>query len=177
MHEPRIGLDLRSFTGFVDTLHALRELTGAFAEDRKALAHIFFYVAIPYLPQAVIAECAKLPKEQRELYEKWIQVNFPQVPAQDQAKVDARTEELLRHHTNQTDCRTLAEAEVFKLDALLTYDADFTQRLGSGSASNPQVKVITPRAYWADLAVPHDAPLKHEPDWLNPLRGQSWWRW
>lgn len=175
MSGKNVGLDSQCFSYLLDALSNLQEPTDALAEERKALVRIWFYRDVFYLSETVVSECARIRQiDRRELHENWRQVLFLDPPIQNRAEVDARTSYLLQFHPKENDCRVLAEAEDIGLDALLTYDRNFRNRLGSKSGT---VKVTSPSEYWASLGVLKGAQPRMVPRYDNPLSKQSWWVW
>lgn len=176
MHEPKVGLDSQCFSYLLDAIDGIEEPTDQLAQERKALIRAWLYMpGTFYLPETVVAECAKIRRaERRELHDSFRQTLFLDLPVQNRAGVESRTKFLLRFHPRQNDCRVLAEAEDLGLDTLLTYDWDFRQRLAPKSTA---VAVTTPGDYWARLGVAKGSSPKTTPHKTNPLSKQSWWRW
>ncbi|MFH1674448.1 MAG: type II toxin-antitoxin system VapC family toxin [Pseudomonadota bacterium] len=174
--EPKVGLDSQCLSYLLDAINGIGEPTDELADERKALIRVWFYTpGTFYLSETVVAECGRIRNiSRRELHESFVQVLFLDPPVQYRVLVGSRVSALLAIHPMANDCRVLAEAEDLELDALLTYDKTFLQRLAPASLT---VALVTPAVYWARLGIPKGARPETVPHNRNPLSKESWWRW
>jgi hypothetical protein len=80
--------------------------------------------------------------------------------------VTARARALQAHHSDEDDCRAVAEAEVAGAVWFLSFDTDLLARL----APHTTLALMKPSEYWPTLGIPRGA----EPGAPNPLASKSW---
>lgn len=80
-----------------------------------------------------------------------------------------------KHHQgrkNKDDCNILAEAELNKIDVLLTNDNAFQKNLKTFITT---VNILKPSEFWKTLNIPQGADLVIIPHPTNPLYLKKWW--
>ncbi len=175
-NESRVGLDSQCLSYLLDSIEDISEPTGSFAEEKRALLHLWFYKqGTFFLTETVISEVSQIRNiDRREFHESFIHTLFLDYPVRDLAAVQARALQFEAYHPGSSDCRILAEAEELRLDFVLTYDHRFWNRLSNSSGTT---KLMKPLAYWANLGIPKGTEPVTVPHHTNPLSKQSWWRW
>ena len=172
----KIGFDSQCLSFLIDATQGISEPTDPLAQEKVALYRTYLYSSrVPYVTPTVSVECARIKDvDRRELHDQYVCVLLNECQIDDEDHVKTRALELGKHHDGDLDCRILAEAEEAELNALLTYDRVFLNRL-KGIAS--AVSLVRPTDHWASLNIPRGAQPKRRPDITNPLAGQTWWRW
>jgi len=85
----------------------------------------------------------------------------------------ARSSVLAAHHRDEQDCRIVAEAEIVRAPALLTFDKRLKKHLQEHSG----VKILYPTEQWSELNIPRGTRPRWTPATGNPLANQVFWRW
>lgn len=171
-----IGLDSQCLSYLIDAMQGVSEPTDDLAEEKKALYRIYLYLPNTfYYTPTVLNECAAIKnKDRRKIHDSYLGASFEEITITDSNAVKRLTNQYAKYHSGIKDCRVLAEAEIGRLDVLLTYDGPFLKHLGNRSNN---VSLITPSKMWADLNLPVGAEAHKLPKPSNPLSRQSWWRW
>lgn len=147
----------------------------AVAQERVAALRIFLYHDMIIIPPTVVREFTGISNpDRRKEHELFAHVHLIEPDHLDPAKVDALASYYYGIHPSMNDCRILAEAELLRIDFLLTYDADLLKSLGR----RPGYPVLaTPSWFWRFLKIPRGASPKWTPHSTHPLFGTVWWRW
>jgi predicted nucleic acid-binding protein len=174
--ERRIALDSQCVSYLVDAVVGVSEPTDPLKDEKIALIRLWFYSSETYyVTETVIRECYRIESASRkEQHERFIEPLLMDLPIQHKSVVDDRTRELSSYHSDLDDCRILAECEDLDLDVLITFDQRFLGRLGNVTID---MTLMTPTAYWTQLAIPRGAIMRQVPHYSNPLSQQTWWRW
>ena len=91
----------------------------------------------------------------------------------DNSQVMQYAKQYANFHSQQKDCRILAQAEVAGLDFLLTFDQEFLDKLQDKTQS---VCLSEPSNYLERLNIIAGSKPKLIPDNLNPLSAMDWWK-
>lgn len=145
------------------------------AQERVAALRIFLYHDIIIVPPTVAREFRNIadPSRRKE-HELFAHVHLIETDHLDPAKVDALARYYYGLHPSMNDCRIVAEAELLRVDFLLTRDADLINRLGH----RPGYPVLaTPSWFWRFMKIPRGASPKWTPHPTHPLSQTDWWRW
>lgn len=95
-------------------------------------------------------------------------------PAPDPADVDRLKQDYLPYHNKENDCKILTEAEIGKINVLLTNDDTFYKRIHKRTKS---IKLMKATEFWDSLKIPKGSRSKNKPREDNPLYNKDWWRW
>jgi hypothetical protein len=76
-------------------------------------------------------------------------------------------------HSDEEDCRIVAEAELLEASWLVMFDKKLRRRLDR----NARVALRYPSELWNELGIPRGTKPLFEPHPENPLIGESFWRW
>jgi hypothetical protein len=170
-----VGVDSNCLSFLIDALEGIEKPTDALADQKIALARIFFYGVPLFTTRTVKNECEDIPDPvRRAKHHSWIMTHFGTLPIRvPPEEIARRAERLHVSHRKPKDCTVLAEAEVTHLAVLLTYDDKFVRRLDGKS----NVLLMKPLPYWESLNIEKGTKPRWEPDYVNPLVHQSWWLW
>lgn len=171
-----VGIDSQCLSYLIDAFEGIEEPKDPLAEERIALARVFFYSHFAQcVTPTVVAECMEIVSdERRETHQSWIRTQFSECRIVNPLRVDERTKEFFAFHRKHNDCQILAEAEDSGLSVLLTYDSRFLSKLSSKSTL---VRLSRPSQFWAGLEIPRGTEPKWTPYHGNPLGKQQWWLW
>ncbi len=144
------------------------------ARERVAAFRVFLYHPIIAMVPTVTREVHGIPdsawRNEHELFRK---VHFVDIPL-DPAKVDALASYYRSLHRDMDDCRVVAEAELWRMDFLLTFDDDLMKHL---SHRTGYVVLATPSWFWHFMKVLPGTPPTWTPHPTHPLYQATWWRW
>jgi len=171
-----MGADSNCLSFIIDAFEGIEKPTDSLAEQKIALARIFFYTYETFFTTPTVkAECDRISDPvRRAKHESWILTHFGTLPVHvPPDAIDRRAQYFHQFHPKQRDCMILAEAEATQLAILLSFDFNFVDRLAGKSA----VRLIKPLDYWTELDIPKGAQPKKVPHPTNPLVAYEWWRW
>jgi len=144
------------------------------ADERVAAYRLFLHEAALSIVPTVSGEIEAIPKlKAREAHIALRDVHLVEILGLDEGAVQKRTEELLRYHPKEKDCRIVAEAELGGLMILLTFDRELLKNLGGKT----QLYLVSPSERWRQLQIPYGTPPQWAPHPSNPLYKALWWRW
>lgn len=176
---PLIALDSQAFTFLI------RANSGSYdpTTDDPDLAaeHIAVFRVFVYYPGLILGlptvtrEIKPIPdpswKREHEIFDRvHLLIGVP-LPAQ---KVDALAKYYEILHRDLDDCRVVAEAELSRVNFLLTYDFDLIKHLEQKTG---HLVLCKPSWFWGFLKLPAGTP----PNWApfpssHPLALATWWR-
>lgn len=170
-----MGADSNCLTFVVDAFEGIEKPSDPLAEQRIALARIFFYSNTFLTTPTVKAECEDIPDpERRAKHHSWMMTHFGTLPVRLPPGVIARrAQQFHEFHRRERDCMVLAEAEATELAILLSFDFRFLDHLAGKST----VRLMKPLDCWNELAISKGATPKTVPHPTNPLAAYNWWRW
>jgi len=172
--ERMMGVDSNCLSFIIDAFEGTEKPTDSLAEQRIALARIFFYTGQTFLTTPTVKrEIEKIPDlVRRKEHQSWMMTLFGTLPVRvPPEEISRRSQNYQRFHRKQSDCMVLAEAEVTRLAILLTFDFAFVDRLTGKS----NVVLMKPLDCWNALGIPKGSQPKTQPHPTNPLIDQSWW--
>jgi hypothetical protein len=79
-----------------------------------------------------------------------------------------------RTDRERMDCRIVAEAELTRVDTLLTFDSDLIKDL---KGRTDFVSLVSPSEFWTQINVSPGTPPKLMPSPGHPLNDVDWWKW
>lgn len=144
------------------------------ATQKVALVRILFYWdgALKIVP-TVSAEYQRIRNaERRQSHDVLTIALFDEIVDLNIEVVDQRKNYYLKFHSDEDDCRILAEAEVGGIDVLLSYDTNLRSHLGQ-RCDKPTL--MGAQEFWEGLRIPQGASPRVLPG--NPLRERTWWKW
>jgi hypothetical protein len=174
-----LALDANAFTYWIDAMNgAPDEPSGRLAEEKIALVRIFFWMpsdASFKLVPTVRAEHETIRDQQKlNNHVDWAMTHVSQVrPLPDEARVAGRANALSGLHAGENDRKILAECELTGINAFLTCDTKFIDRL----RMETRVWLTRPSEFWDRMRVPKGRPPNKSPAAANPLLQCSWFRW
>lgn len=147
------------------------------AAQRVAALRIFLYHDLITVMPTVAEEVRAVSNPKRkELHDMFLKVHFVQHPI-DPKKVDSLARYYQRFHggpKDEKDCRIVAEAELTRMDYLLTWDGSLWKHLQRRTG---YLKIVSPAQFWEELNLPRGRKPRLEPAPSNPLASVPWWRW
>lgn len=176
MDSHNVILDSQCFSYILEAIDEITAPTGSLAKEKIALLRSFIYLPNGfYITETVESECKKIKiNNKRELHENFIGRTIEVLYVEDKERVIARAKDLMNIHHKINDCKILAEAELFNISHIITYDFDFLKRLSNVSKI---VELQFPSVYWESFSIPRGAIPVTCPCKNNPLSKESWWRW
>lgn len=156
---------------------------GKYVPELIAIFRCYIYVAQTfYITPTVVEEYLKISDSKEEngvkfkdLHQRLHKLMLMDLsPAPCPKKVDCRKDYYLKYHKTVNDCKILAEAEIGRMDILLTNDDEFYNRLHRHTKS---LKLMKPTEFWESLKIAKGSRPILEPRHENPLYGKNWWRW
>ena len=170
-----VCLDSQCLSYLVDTMSVTTAPAGNLASQQLALFRCYLYrPRVLYVTPTVTSEWRHIRNPDRlALHSSYTQTLICETPPIDQNRIDARTLSLQAFHSDEDDCRILAEAEDASLSVLLTFDTRLMKRL----AQHTTVTLTRPADFWESLNIPRGSKPSTEPRYDNPLSIESWWRW
>ena len=140
-----------------------------------AALRVFLYHDVVIIPPTVGKEFRRITDPaRRQEHEMFARVHLIEPNHLDPKKVDALARYYFRLHPEMNDCRIVAEAELLRIDFLLTYDKDLFKRLGRLEG---YPLLVSPSWFWDFMKIPRGTAPKWEPHPSHPLAGASWLRW
>lgn len=176
---PQVTFDSQVFTYLVEAnsgaYNPATDTDQAVAQERIAALRIFLYHDVIVIPPTVAREFRSISDpERRQEHELFARVHLIEPDHLDPAKVDALATYYHGLHPSMNDCRIVAEAELLRIDFLLTHDADLFKHLGR----RPGYPVLAlPSWFWQFMKIPRGKPPKWAPHPTHPLSQADWWRW
>lgn len=176
-----LALDAQVFTFLIQANSGLYDPATdsdlALATERVAVFRVFLYypgliLALPTVTRETGSIADPEWRRDHELFGRVQLLTGMPLPTQ---KVDALAvyyESLHPSHIN--DCRIVAEAELARVDFLLTYDFDLLKRL---AAHTGHLQLEKPSSFWTFLNLPRGTPPNWIPHSSHPLAQANWWRW
>ena len=148
-------VDSHCLSYVIDLMEGVPVPSDALAEQRIALARIFFYTpGTLWTTPTVEAEFARIADPTRRAnHQRWTNVLFGVRLPSDPEAVKIRAGELENLHRHEGDRMVLAESEAIGLSVLLSFDKRFVRRLGP----HARLPLTTPLSYWNLLAIPRGA--------------------
>ena len=128
--EKIVAIDSQSITYFVEAERNAKPVSLRLQKEYDAVYEIALTYGFWLLPK-VYEEVQKIPdlakrfKHDQSLIQLFRHTNLEQFHCQ----IETRTKQLLDLHSDEDDCRILAEAEALSADVLLTVDGKFQKRL------------------------------------------------
>jgi len=171
-----MGVDSNCLSFIIDAFEGIQKPTDGLAEQKIALARIFFYTGQTFLTVPTVKrECEDIKDlVLKAKHQNWMMTHFGTLPIREPPEeIARRAKHFQQFHPKERDCMVLAEAEAAQLAILLTFDFDFVDRLTGKS----NVVLVKPLDCWKALGIPKGAPPKTVPHPTNPLIDQSWWVW
>ena len=180
-----IAIDTNVFTFLIESTHEgydpKKDARPELAGQKISALRLFFYLPGPgslvVLP-TVMKEAEMIGDgTKRDRHLNWALRNLakesPEYSPNFEVDTDKLTNSLLAHHSGESDCRILAEAEFFEESHLITFDLKLAKRL----AACTRVVIKTPLDAWIQASIPKGASPRLSLPEANPLFNQSWWRW
>jgi hypothetical protein len=171
-----MGADSNCLTFAIDAFVGIEKPTDAMADQKIALARIFFYSGETFFTMPTVQrECNRIPDPVRRAdHRSWRMVHFGVPPIRvRQDAIRRRARQFHKVHRKRPDCLILAEAKAAQLAILLSYDFKFIDCLSSTS----NVILMKPLDCWNALGIPRGATPRKVPHATNPLDAHTWWRW
>jgi len=177
----RVTFDSQAFTYLVNATSGLYDPTAdpdrAVGEQSLAALRVFLHHPVIIVLPTVMAEVKAIgDAEKREAHLMFHRVHLVEFHL-DREKVDALARYYQRSHPGARrfqDCQVVAEAELARIDFLLTFDPELIRHLDRRTGF---VKLRTPAEFWQFMSVPPGSQPKWEPHSTNPLSQATWWRW
>lgn len=150
---------------------------GAVGEQALAAFRIFLHYDIITVLPTVMSEIRGIQDpDKREAHEMFQRVHLVEVPLDHQKVTALATYYQLLHPGEKrlADCQVVAEAELHRIDFLLTFDAEMMSHL---SGKTGYVILTSPAWFWRFMRVAHGSQPKWVPHYSHPLAQATWWRW
>ena len=171
-----MGVDSNCLSFIIDAFEGIERPTDDLAEQKIALAWIFFYTGQTFFTTPIVkGECDRISDPgRRAKHQSWMLTPFGTLPVRVHPDdITRRAKYFQQFHGKERDCRILAEAEATRLAILLSFDFDFVDRL----AGQSNVMLMKPLDCWRLFDIPKGSPPKTVPHPTNPLVAHDWWRW
>jgi len=176
----KIAFDSNALTYFVESFSREYDPSSDHSplrEERIALLRCFFYLDdVPFLLPEVGKEYQRIKSDDhKRLHAVTVSFQFNEVVWKlDEKSIDKLRREFFERHPKHSDCQILAEAEVAKMNILLSCDGDFLKKL---AANTDKVCLLKPSLYWERLHLPKGCPIRIEPLEGHCLFGKDCWKW
>lgn len=162
--ERMMGVDSNCLSFIIDALEGIEKPTDSLAEQRIALARIFFYTGQTFFTMPTVkSEVENIRDSIRKAkHESWMMTHFGTLPIHiPEDAISQRAQRFKRFHSKERDCMLLAEAEAAQLEILLSFDFDFVDHL----AGKSNVILMKPLDCWNALSIPRGSP----PNPIQPI--------
>lgn len=174
-----IALDSNCLTYFINSMAPDYEPdkdNSGLVEEKVSLLRTFFYVDINYwVMPAVQAEYNKIKDiNNKYLHDQTTGILLGEWQNENEIAIGKLKLIYLQFHKHDNDCRIAAEANMAKMDYLLTREDSFIKHLNTRTG---KLTIIKPSDLWKELAISKGAKTKLAPHSTNPLYKKNWWKW
>lgn len=143
--------------------------------ERVAAFQLFLWSELNIPPTVVDQLSAAQDANLRARLERLVILHLgePHLPSASVLAMLQRVVALQGFHSDEGDCRIVAESEVIGASALLSFDHRLRRRLAPHTA----LQLLTPSDYWERLEIPRGTPPRWSPAPNNPMGKMNWWNW
>ena len=144
--------------------------------ERTALLQAYLFTAEPYSILPVVNEEYERIANEEKLarhFEVTSILTLDVLGSVPQQEYDKRLNELRALHSGENDCRALAQAELYGIPVLLTFDKRMLNNLACVANGT---RLMAPSRYLSSLGLSAESEPKLQPHPKNPLCKRSWWK-
>jgi hypothetical protein len=175
----KVGFDSNTLTYLVESMDLAYDPAmdeSNLANERVALLRIYLYGGVQFhVVPTVTGEYQKIKNNlKKETHESLCRILLFDEPWNlKDSDIKRKVTDYLNLHNKEHDCRIIAEAELGRLNILLTCDSEILKRL----QENNNIDIMLPSTYWSNLAIERGSQTVFSPYETNPLIKKSWWKW